>query len=50
MRCEIDNSKIVRFEKESYHAAIMQDGHTVFLDSNNAKELVKLLETQGLLD
>ena len=50
MRFELDNSTMVRFEKESYHFSIIQDGQTVFLDRKNVKELVKLFESQGFLD
>jgi len=50
MEFNLDSSTKVKFEKESYHFSIIQDGQIVFFDRKNAKELVKLFETQGFLD
>lgn len=50
VRFELDISTTVRFEKESYHLTIIQDGQMVFLDREHVKELVKLFENQGFLD
>lgn len=46
---ELDNSTRVRFEKESYHMTIIQDGHTVFLDKKHVEMMVMLCKEQNFL-
>lgn len=46
---ELDNSTKVKFEKESYHMTIIQDGHTVFLDKKHVEMLIMLCKEQNFL-
>lgn len=46
---ELDNSTKVKFEKETYHLTIIQDGQHVFLDSKNVEMLMMLCKEQNFL-